>query len=86
MKAETSVSNHHTWESLHVIVQHGIHANTDPGAMTRSARCGCHIRNNGWWLCDYHNGMQDGVDLLMDELTTTAQEALAEMHREEEPA
>ena len=83
MKAERGMSNSHDWDSLHVIVRHGIHANIDLDTSPRSsARCGCHMRGRTWWLCMYHEGMQDGVDLLMDELLIDADDAIHEFEVE----
>jgi len=25
--------------------------------------CGCHERRSGWWLCDYHDGLQEGCEV-----------------------
>lgn len=34
--------------------------------------CGCHERASGWWLCDYHDGLQEGCELATGALELVA--------------
>lgn len=55
---------------IHEIVWESLEQSTlDPDG---KPTCGCHQRASGWWLCDFHDGLQEGC-----EIATTALELVA---------
>lgn len=49
-----------------------------PGSETDRA-CGCHERNNKWWLCGYHEGFQDADAIASGYTELLREQAIVDM-------
>jgi hypothetical protein len=62
-----------TYESgdLHRLTRASINRGVVVGLVSGDKQCGCHQRppeSDRWWLCQYHIGMQDGIEALLADI------------------
>lgn len=46
------------------------HIETQPDSDFGVRACGCEPRRARWWLCQYHQGYDEGIDLMRERLDT----------------
>jgi hypothetical protein len=51
------------WDSLHPATQASINMQRDDNTAHTGKVCGCSVAHvsTHWWLCDYHDGHNDGA-------------------------
>jgi hypothetical protein len=58
------MSSFYAWDELEPETRASIEVQTTTGPDEK--RCGCHLRGERWWLCQYHVGYEDGVSIVRD--------------------
>lgn len=59
------MSRTYAWSALTPRLRESIEA--QPVDERTDRQCGCHERNDKWWLCQYHEGFQDAEAILLSD-------------------